>query len=166
VLATAPSFTFTDQDGRPFDSSALSGRVWVADFMFTRCRGLCPLLTERMNELQGRFSGEARFHLVSFTVDPEHDRPEVLGEYAREHGSDPGGWTYLTGEAARIQEVIGKGFLLAVGEGATAEEPISHSQRLVLVDGEGNIRGYYDSQDPGEMRLLAEHIARLLERAG
>ena len=162
-LAPSPSFILTEQTGNSFSSNALTGKVWMASFIFTRCRGICPLIITSQKYLYDRLDPAKPWTMVSFTVDPENDTPEVLAVYAQKLGSDSKRWSFLTGEKQQLHELIIKGFLLAVAdENGTDEEPILHSQRIVLIDAEGTIRGYYDSQDPMEMDRLLDDANRLL----
>jgi protein SCO1/2 len=168
VLGTAPGFRLVDQRGQPYGSAELAGRPWLADFIFTRCRMTCPPLTARMADLQrelGASESGREVHLVSFSVDPEHDRPEVLAEYAARYGADPSRWSFLTGDRQAIWELSAQGFKLPVGESpGRSDEPLFHSGRVVLVDGSGRIRGYYDVLEPeGYASLLAD--LRALDRA-
>ncbi|HET9234475.1 MAG TPA: SCO family protein [Candidatus Eisenbacteria bacterium] len=163
-LGGVPAFILYDQTGEPFPSSKLQGSVWLADFFFTRCQGLCPVLTERMRELQEKLPQSAPWHLVSVTVDPAHDPPGALEQYAREHGARGERWTFLTGEESPIRALITEGFRLAVESDSTRiAEPIVHSQSIVLVDQEGEIRGYYDALDDKVMKALVRDVKRLLD---
>jgi protein SCO1/2 len=155
----APSFRLTDQTGRPFDSAALKGQAWIADFIFTSCAGTCPGMSAKTALLQQRLSPEIL--LVSFSVDPKRDTPPVLAEYARRYGARPGRWFFLTGLEEEIRRVAQQGFRLSVAEGGSPEEPIVHSIRFVLVDRDGAIRGYYDSTEPAQMEKLIRDAGTL-----
>lgn len=163
VVASLPGFLLTDQDGHEVRLEDLLGRPWVADFIFTRCPGPCPLMTRRMAELGGRLPAGVR--RVSFTVDPGYDTPEVLAAYAREHGAGED-WLFLTGPREAIWDLSVTGFKLGVGEAEgliQAEGPILHSTRFVLVDAEGAIRGYYDAFEEQEVERLLREV-RAVER--
>ena len=154
-FGAAPAFTLTSQTGSSFSSSELQGKVWMADFIFTRCGGLCPALAVRMRELQEELDGKDDWMLVSFSVDPEYDTSEVLGEYASNLGADPERWKFLTGERDTIRAISIRGFKLAVDENRdNTVEPIIHSQRIILVDADNEIRGYYDGLDSESMKKL------------
>lgn len=165
VLFSLPPFTLTDQDARPFGSEQLVGRVWVADFIFTECPGMCPILSRRMAALQDALRGDPAFddvRLVSFSVDPETDTPEVLRAYADRHGAEPGRWSLLTGSREAIWELSKEGFRLAVAESPGSEEgPFLHSGKLVLVDRESRIRGYYDGLEPQSQAALLADLRQL-----
>lgn len=165
VLGTVPSFELVDQTGRTATLSDLAGNPWIADLIFTRCVLSCPRMTARMASLGDDLPPGVR--RVSITVDPDHDTPEVLASYAAQHagekaassdGSGPG-WLFLTGDRQEIESLATEGFKLGVsrrpaGDPRAEAEPLSHSTRFVLVDGEGRIRGYYDAFDEGSLAEL------------
>jgi protein SCO1/2 len=162
VLGAVPDFSLIDQRGADFRSADLRGQVWVANFIFTRCSAMCPILTGEMLDLQALMASDPvgdRVRLVSFSVDPEHDRPAVLAEYAEGHGADSERWTFATGGRAEIWELSKSGFKLAVGEEPPgAADPLFHSDRLVLVDAEGQIRGYYSGMESGGVDALVADL--------
>ena len=167
-LGSSPGFTLTDQRGRSFDASALAGKVWVADFVFTRCVLVCPVLSRQMVRLQeatadAGLADATRF--VSFSVDPEHDTPEVLAAYAERHGADTSRWSFLTGNRAEMWSLIRDDFLLLVSP--TPDNPINpieHSPRMLLIDRTGEIRGRYDGTVPEEVDALERDLRRLASR--
>ena len=161
VLGEAPRFLLTDQDGAEFDSGSLRGKPWVADFIFTRCTNMCPMLTREMAKLQGTLRDDPllrEVRLVSFSVDPEYDRPAVLAEYAKRYDAETSHWTFATGSRDEIWELSVDGFKLAVGEDpGNVGQPLFHSDRFVLVDRGGRIRGYYSAMDSNVLvRLVAD----------
>jgi protein SCO1/2 len=157
-----PSFELVNQDGLPFGSKELAGKVWIADFIFTSCPGPCPIISTRMSELQKPLE-KTDIHLVSFTVDPEKDTPEVLRAYAEKSQAQKNRWDFLTGSRSAIYTLASDGFKLPVLENSEdAGNPV-HSTRFVLVDGHGVIRGYYDAMAAdGVTKLLADanHLLR------
>ncbi len=160
---TLPPFALTSQEGRPFGSQELKGEVWAGAFFFTRCPTVCPRLTADMKKVQELAKKEnVRLRLVSISVDPGHDTPEVLRAFARERGADLASWTFLTGDPAVIQKTAVEGFKLAL-EGqpdAGAEHfGLLHGSRLVLVDQLLRIRGYFRPEEPEEQAklVLAAH---------
>ncbi len=164
-LGAAPTFTLVSEQGRTATRADYLGKVWIADFIFTRCGGSCPILSARMAALAERTAGEPGIRFVSFGVDPEYDTPEVLAEYGRKLGADPARWTFLHGERPVIRTLIKDGFRLAIEDGVPdSVEPILHSTRFVLVDGEGTIRGYYDGMEQPPVDQL-EKDARALAAA-
>lgn len=156
VYGAVPDFSLTDQAGRPVTLSALKGQVWIADFIFTHCAGQCPMMTSQMVRLQTNLPNAVQF--VSFSVDPRRDTPRVLSQYAKAHGADERRWRFLTGQQEDLYRLSQEGFRLALEPtGGGSAEPILHSKRLVLVDRQAGIRGYYDgSDDPAVQRLIRD----------
>jgi protein SCO1 len=154
VLGEAPPFQLTAQDGRPFDSQSLDGHVWVADFIYTTCNGPCPMMTAQMGKLQRQTSAGVK--LVSFTVDPEHDTPPVLAEYAQRFKADPARWSFLTGEPARLNAIGRDGFHLNSVDGS-----LTHSSRFALIDRKRRIRGYYSTSEEGFLAKLLRDVKTL-----
>jgi len=165
VLSTLPEFSLVDSGGRPFGSAELRGQVWIASFFFTRCPSVCPLLMQRMAELQKHYAdaGIDGIHLVSITVDPARDTPPVLRESEPRYGVDPARWTLLTGAPEAVRSLLRDGFHVpGFDVGALAEGDIPHTTKVVLVDPRGNIRGYYDTDESGldEVFNRAQHVLK------
>jgi len=162
AYGTVPGFQLTNQNGQPFGSAQLSGKIWIADFIYTTCPGPCPMISSRMSELQKPLQ-KTDVHLVSFSVNPEKDTPEVLRGYADKLQAEPGRWDFLTGAKPAIYKLSHDGFKLAVSDGSDAQGIPVHSTRIVLVDRHGQIRGYYDATEPEAItKLLADtnHLLR------
>lgn len=161
VVTTVPGFSFVSQEGETVTREDLLGSVWIADFIFTRCPNPCPRMSERMMELQKAIQRKGgNVKLVTVTVDPEFDTPEVLAAYGARYQADPEIWKLLTGDSEEIQEFVVKGMLqpLAAGpEGVSA-----HSQRFLVVDAAGDLRSFYDLDDPELMQKLLMDIGKLL----
>jgi protein SCO1/2 len=155
LLGAVPAFSLVDQDGRAFGSSELAGQVYVVSFFFTRCPSICPLLMHAVRRLQDEYDDRRvkGIHLVSISVDPEYDTPQRLAEYARQIGARAERWTLLTGDRDAIRTLAEDGFKVPVGTPESTGSPgmmdIAHTGRLVLVDAEGRIRGYYETTDLG-----------------
>lgn len=157
VLVSLPAFSLTSEKGTPFGSAELRGKVWIASFMFTSCPTICPKLMERMAEIQHRTRNAGTgVHLVSVSVDPETDTPERLATFARRFKASPYRWTFLTGEQKALEDTVVKGFKLAMGRDLESGMQFFHSERFALVDGEGRVRGYYESDKPGIDKLLRD----------
>jgi protein SCO1/2 len=161
-LGRLPAFTLEDQDGHPATLDGLKGRIWVADFIFTRCGGACPAMTARMARLRRELPDEVVF--VSFTVDPANDTPEVLARYAANFKADPR-WRFVTGPQKDLYALSTDGFKLAAMEIPPSQQkpgegdgPFLHSSKFVLVDRLGEIRGYYDSEDEDDLKKLAADV--------
>ena len=165
-LFAVPEFTLIERSERPATLAALRGRPWIADFIFTRCGGACPAMTARMAALRTRLRGTP-VGFVSFTVDPRNDTPEVLMRYAAAAGAGAD-WWFVTGPVRELHALSTAGFKLAAMENApgaeTADGPFLHSSKFVLVDGQGSIRGYYDSEDETAVRALEADARRLAPR--
>ena len=162
TYGTVPAFTLLDQNGQPFDSGNLRGDVWVAAFVFTRCMGQCPVMLQALHARSGLAVPGGRPRIVAFTVDPEYDTPEVLAGLAADLGVELPEWVFLTGERDSIYQLARRGFLLGTeASGGSKEEPILHSSRLVLVDRQGRVRGYYDGIDGQAVATLRADARRL-----
>ena len=149
-----PAFELTDQRGQPFGSNDLEGKVYAVDFIYTSCGGPCPRLTKTMERIQKRTKNlGTALQLVTFTVDPENDTPEKLTEYSRGYHVNPTRWHFLTGPEKEIERVVVKGFKSAISK---EEMGVGHSERILLVDGDANIRGIYDSDDDGVATLIRD----------
>lgn len=161
LYGTVAAFSFINQLGMPFGTADLKNRWWVADFIFTQCMGPCPLLTTRMAELQKEFSNKASVSFVSFSVDPDHDTPAALSKYAASYGANTANWNFLTGPKEKIYTLIRESFHLAV-EKSPPEKPsvndILHSLYFVLVDPQGNVRGYFNINEPDSMKKLRDAL--------
>jgi protein SCO1/2 len=165
VIAPVPAFALTDQEGRPFASGiALRGRPWVANFIFTRCTTVCPIFTGKMARLDARLKerGDDAW-LVSFSVDPEHDTPEVLRRYATERGAPTERWSFLSGSTADILRTVTEALKIHIEkvDGAPIGQSIMHGTHFVVVDAEMNIRGYYDLADDDALDRILSDLSRL-----
>jgi protein SCO1/2 len=154
-----PDFDFVDQDAQPFRSAQMDGRIWVVDFFYTTCPGPCPALTSRLSALHRQFASNPSVGFLSISSNPEKDSPEVLKLYAEKFGADAR-WRFLTGDKAQIFSVANQGFKMGLTEGSPDGEPVTHSTRLLLVDAEGWVRGFYEGVGEGgneaSIRLTAD----------
>lgn len=164
-LRALPDFALTavSPDGAvsPASRETLRGRVWAANFVYTRCAGPCPMLTANMAALLKRLPPAAG--ALSFTVDPDRDSPPVLAAYARRFGADPRRWLFVGGRKEELVRLLRGGFHIAVAEDASAApgRNVAHTTKFVLIDAAGWIRGYYDGDDPAALDRLAADAARL-----
>jgi protein SCO1 len=156
VLGEIPQFQLTLQTDQPFDSHALDGHIWVADFIYTTCDGPCPMMSHQMRGIQNSTGATPELKLVSFTVDPSHDTPPVLARYAAQFKADPVRWYFLTGEMERLNDLGVKAFKLNNVDGT-----LTHSTRFVLVDRKRRIRGFYLSSEDGFPKQLLHDIRQL-----
>jgi protein SCO1/2/putative membrane protein len=162
------SFRLLERSGRAVTDADLAGGVWVASFIFTRCPLSCPKITSVMKGVQGKLAGTG-VRLVSVSVDPEHDTPAVLADYARRFGADASRWWFLTGPKADVYELIRGRFKLPVEAASDDDqrvgaEAFSHSARLALVSRGNTVVGYFDANDPAEVADLVRR-ARSLDSA-
>jgi len=146
-------WALTERSGAALSSKDLIGKVWIADFFFTSCKGPCPTMTANMALVQEDLADVADVRLVSFTMDPKNDTPEALSTYADAHGASKDRWLFATGPLEALQELSRKGF--KIGAGIEGGE-IIHGTYFALVDKAGRLRGYYNVYDGG-----AEERARL-----
>jgi protein SCO1/2 len=167
VMNTLPKFRLRSQEGVQFGSQELEGKVWIANFIFTRCTQTCPVQTAELVKLQDALRDDPsrdQIHFVSITVDPGHDSPEVLRKYAQESGADPKHWTFLTGTREEIWRLSKDGFTLPVaGPPVGADSIITHSQNFVLVDRARRIRGHYDGLNEQAREELKNDLQIVLE---
>lgn len=150
ILYDAPNFILVNQDGNHFGNADLRGQPWVADFIYTTCGSICPMMSMHMQSLQSQLPPQVK--LVSFSVDPVHDTPAVLTDYARKYQAVSGRWFFLTGDLLVQTQVVSA--MKLYFKPADATSPIEHDPHFVLVDAHGHIRGYYDSGTPAEMDKL------------
>jgi len=182
VFWTVPDFSLTERSGRTVTLENLRGKVWVASFIYTECKETCPLQTAHMAQLERDLAAERDLRFVSITVDPKHDSPEVLREYAKRYGADAERWFFLTGEKRAIYDLALKGFRLSVadpedqdqGAGLWPFAPrpayashgskglVIHSSRLVLVDRQARVRGLYPGTEQPAIERLRKDTRILL----
>jgi cytochrome oxidase Cu insertion factor (SCO1/SenC/PrrC family) len=160
-------FSLTDQNGSRVSRADLMGKVWVASFVFTRCNTVCPMVSGAMASLQDSLGGQPNVMLITLSVDPDHDQPAVLREYAKRFHADSRRWLFLTGDRAPIYRLIRDSFHLGVEQtppsARTEGNEVTHSTKLAVIDRQGHIRGYFDgassdggdpSQELGRVRQL------------
>ncbi|MCS7161785.1 MAG: SCO family protein [Bacteroidia bacterium] len=163
---TLPDFQLWTQDSLPFTRDSLRGRIHVANYFFTRCPGICPRLSQAMYFLQEALAGRApQVRLVSYTVDPAHDTPAILREYAAKHRADPSRWTFVTGAESTLYRLARQGYLLyteRLPDTTKGELGLVHSDALVLVDPDLRLRGVYSGLDSMHIQKLLDDIGLLL----
>jgi protein SCO1/2 len=166
-FGAVPQFSLIERDGREVALSDLKGKIWIVNFIYTNCPDTCPIQSAQMRQIQEDFQHEKDLRLVSITVDPKRDSPEVLSEYAKRFGADPARWFFLTGKKETIYNFAQEGFHLGAVELPHEKRPESgathtHSPRFVLVDRAAQIRGYYVSTDANAMTRLRRDLKVLL----
>ncbi|MHA3771099.1 SCO family protein [Verrucomicrobiota bacterium sgz303538] len=161
-LWSIPDFKLTERNAQPVSLGDLKGKVWIADFFYTTCPGPCPMMTSRLSDLHKDLKGEADVRFVSISTDPSKDTPEVLKQYADRFGASER-WLFLTGDKQQIFKLANEGFKLNLVEDPKAEEPITHSTKLVLVDRTGTVRGFYEGIGEEDTKRIVKHVRRLLD---
>ncbi|MBC7921267.1 MAG: SCO family protein [Ferruginibacter sp.] len=165
-----PDFALTDQNGRGVTGAITGGKVSIVSFLFTRCLGVCPKTSAQMSRVQDLFLNNPDVVLLSYSVDPAHDQPPVLREYAATYGAKPGKWFFLTGDKEAIYRLVREGYKLPATDTGkqtqSLEDEFIHSERLVLVDKDRHIRGYYNGIDPEEIDRLVLETRILLDMDG
>ena len=160
-FARLGKFRFIERSERPVTQGDIAGKIVVADFFFASCSAECQVLGRRMREVQELTSGMDDVMLLSFTVDPRSDTPQVLTRRANELSASSNRWLFLTGEKTNLYPFIQQHFLLAAGEDdASAFGGFIHSSRIALVDRHGVVRGYYD----GLAALTSHRIFRDIQK--
>lgn len=163
IRHTIPSYQFTDQSGKKFGSEDLKGKIYVAEFFFTSCPTICPVLAKSLKEVLDAYKTVPEFHIVSITLDPETDSVKQLAEYAERNQIKADKWHLLTGPKEDIYNLINeKGFLLLKPEPNADPYQFKHTEMLTLVDKEGHIRGQYDGTKKEEIEKLIDEIRVLL----
>ena len=158
-IGNIPQFEFTNSDGNIVTLDNLKGKVWVADFIFTTCTMACPMMTGNMNIVHKKFKKNDNVRLVSISVYPEYDTPEVLKNYASQYDADTEKWLFLTGKEDAVKDIIKDGF--KIGD---YEDIIFHSEKFALVDKKGIIRAYYNGMKSEDMKQLKKDIDALLKQ--
>jgi protein SCO1/2 len=162
-IGEIPAFRFTTQEGKSLTKEDLIGKVWVADFVFTRCNGPCPVMTSRMAELAKGLAKAKDVRVVSISVDPEHDTPAVLADYASRMDADPSRWIFLTGPKPEIDAFARKGMfqVLAYDDKGVP----THSTRFLVIDRAGRIRRTRNLDEPELVQKLFMDIGNLLRES-
>lgn len=171
-IGEVPEFSFTDQNNEIITNEDYKGKVFVVEFFFTSCPDICIIMNQNMVKIQDEFMGNPNVGMASFTIDPSHDTPEVLKEYAQNMGINKPQWHLLTGDKDAIFKLANEGFKLYVGESQSPEVSFEHSGLFALIDKEGNIRSreddhgnpliYYNGLENRDIQMLKEDIRKLL----
>lgn len=162
-----PAFELTERNGDTITKADLKDKVWVAAFVFTRCHGPCPKVSGTMARLQKEFADLDDVRLVTFSVDPKYDTPEVLRSYADGFGADPERWLFLTGDEAQIQEIVQEGFKIhrMPQTDPQAGHTIEHGTKLALIDRDGNVVDYADGLPRGaDDPLFEEELREFIDK--
>lgn len=174
IIKKVPDFSLINDFKKPVTNHDLLGKVYIANFIFSNCPSSCLRLSAEMEKIQKRVRGLGQnVALVSFSVDPEMDTPEVLYKYARKRNANPFVWMFLTGDKEELKKLIIDGFNVPMGDkeqvSAVVDREtvtmfdIAHTEKFVLVDGKGDIRGYYDSTSDDINKMMID-VGLLINR--
>ena len=167
VFHVVPGFSLKNQDGKTVTGQAVKGKIYVADFFFTRCPGICKQMSSQLTRVQETFLNNPSVGIVSFSVDPENDTVAALSEYAARYAVQLPGWQLLTGDKSQIYKLAKYGFFVTAKEdkpdAANIEDQFVHTDKFVLVDKEGRIRGYYNGTNRKDVDRLMVEIKILLK---
>jgi len=173
TIGEVPDFSFTDQNGETITNRDYMGKVYIAEFFFTTCPSICPIMNRNMVTIQNEFYGNPNLGIASFTINPEFDTPEILKAYAESYKITNPDWHLLTGDKTEIYKLANTGFNLYVGEAPEVEGGFEHSGFFALIDQEGYIRSrydkngnpliYYDGLEAEGIQMLKEDIKLLLQ---
>lgn len=171
-----PDFSFTNQNGKTITNKDFQGKVYVAEFFFTSCPGICPKMNKNMVIVQNEYKDNPLFGIASFSVDPERDTPKRLKAYAKEKGATMKNWHFLTGKIENIMDLSNNGFKLFAAKDAKAEGGFEHSGLFALIDKNGYIRSrkvkagefenpikYYNGLDSIQVKWLIDDVQKLLK---
>lgn len=163
VYHTIPDFEFTDQDGNAVTPQTFEGKVYIADFFFTTCPTICPVMKKEMLRVYEAFLDNEEVAILSHTIDPEHDSVAVLRDFAEKLGVESYKWHFVTGDKEEIYRVGMKGYLVTAGEDASAPGGYIHSGAFILVDKDRRIRGLYDGTKSPDVNALIRDVKVLLK---
>lgn len=159
---TIQDFSFINQDGKTVTQKDFDGSIYVADFFFTTCQTICPIMSNQMERVVEKFKGNKEVKFLSHTVDPEIDTVEQLKRYAIKHNADSKQWMFVTGDKKALYEVARTSYLLNAEQGDGGPDDFIHTQNFALIDKDKHIRGFYDGIDSTEMNQLIKDIELLL----
>lgn len=167
VLNYVQAFSFTNQEGRQITEKDVAGKVYVAEYFFTTCKGICPKMNSNVKKISAEFANEPDFRVLSYTVDPGTDTVSRMKRYADSLGADPDKWWFLTGRKDSLYSLARGSYLLddPKNNRSNIEEQFIHTQFLALVDKSGRVRKIYDSLKKNELDELEKDIKALLKEA-
>ncbi|MCO5248869.1 MAG: SCO family protein [Chitinophagales bacterium] len=164
IYHTIPRFQLVNQLGDTITNKNLSGYVTIVDFFYTSCPSICIDMTKNLHAIQERFSekDKDKVRILSISVDPGVDNPQKLLEYAYENDVNSKMWNLLTGDKVSIYDLARKGFMVTATEGDGGENDFIHSEKLMIIDREKRIRGYYDGTSAQSTDALINDVQKLL----
>lgn len=156
-----PDFKFINQYGDTVTAADFKGKIYVTDFFFTTCPTICPVMKKQMLKVYEQIKGQADVAILSHTIDPQHDTPAVLKQYADDLGVTGKQWQFVTGDREKIYEIGEKKYLVVAGTDSTAPGGYIHSGAFILVDKEKRIRGTYNGTDEESTQRLLKDLKKL-----
>jgi protein SCO1/2 len=155
------SFSLINQHGKKFSDNELKNKIYVADFFFTSCLSSCPKMTDNLKQVQDAFKNDNNVNIISFTVDPERDTVQRLNGYANHFNINTNKWNFLTGSKKEIYKLARESFYVSAGDGDGGPDDFIHSDKLILVDKQKQIRGYYTGTEKNDVEQLIHDIKKL-----
>lgn len=155
---TIGDFSFIGHDSSLVTQALFKNKIYVTDFFFTTCKTICPKMSNQLMRVQHEFKDDNDVMLLSHTVDPEHDTPTVLAEYAGKHKAISGKWYFVTGDKKQLYDMARNSYFVTAMPGDGGESDFIHSEQVVLVDKDRRIRGFYDGTDYNEITRLIDEI--------
>ncbi|MGB3949184.1 MAG: SCO family protein [Bacteroidia bacterium] len=162
VYHAIQDFSFVNQDGQAVTQKTFENSIYVADFFFTTCRTICPIMSTQMQRVAEVYKGNDEVKFLSHTVDPEIDTVEQLKRYAIQHNADTKQWMFVTGDKKALYETARVSYLLDASQGDGGPDDFIHTQNFALVDKDKHVRGYYDGTDTTDINRLIKDIEVLL----
>ncbi|MES2703679.1 MAG: SCO family protein [Bacteroidota bacterium] len=159
-------FSFINQDGKTITNEDVKGKVYVAEYFFATCKGICPRMNENMEKVYKAFKGNNNVMILSHTVDPEKDTPQALKAYSLRFDANPNQWQFLTGSKKELYDMARYSYLISAEDdtaGVSIDQDFIHDKHVSLVDGYGRVRGFYDALEPGDVNKLIGDITELLK---
>lgn len=158
IYHTIPPFKFVNQTGDTVTNADFLGHITVVDYFFATCPGICPKLSTQLQRVQEKYKNHKDFRILSHTVNPEEDSVSVLAAYAKQYGANDSIWNFVTGDKKHLYDIARNGYYLVASEGDGGPEDFIHSEKFVLIDKEGRIRGYYDGTNHGQVDTMMTEI--------
>lgn len=161
-----PNFSFPNEEGKLIGRKEMEGKITIVDFFFTSCPSICPVMSREMERVNDMFRDEPNVQIMSISIDPEFDTPQILKSYAEEHNAIPGKWHFLSGPKEETYQLAKCGFVLPTLDGNGIPDDFVHSDKFVLIDKLGRIRGYYSGTNREDVDLLMLETKVLLYGKG
>ena len=158
-------FNLTNQNGETITQDTYEGKIYVADFFFTTCQTICPIMTDHMYQIQKEFLNDSEVMLLSHSVTPNIDSVAQLKKYAKEKGVNDAKWNLVTGDKKQIYELARKSYLAVKTDGNGDQYDMIHTENFLLIDKKRRVRGFYDGTNPEDIQKLLEDIETLKDES-